>query len=89
MGYCVIKNKMCDWTTADGYCIFTACKVYNEVIPSNGTIYVPFSKLKEYMADEQPAAEDVLFKWLKNWLKNKTIGELCELLKDGEKENGR
>lgn len=58
MRYCVIKGKMCEWTTADGYCTVTACKDYDKVIPSNGTIYVPFSKLKEYMADNKRKEND-------------------------------
>lgn len=58
MGYCVIRGKMCDWTTGDGYCRVTACKDYDKVIPSNGMIYVPFSKLKEYMADDEGEKEN-------------------------------
>lgn len=53
MSYCVIKGKMCDWTTADGYCSVSVCKD-----TLNGIKYVPFSKLKEYMADDDEEEED-------------------------------
>ena len=58
MGYCLIKGKMCELTTADGYCRITACKDHDEVIYSKGVIYVPFSKLKEYMADDDEEKEN-------------------------------
>lgn len=53
MGYCVIKGKMCDWVASSGYCSVTACKD----TPSTGIKSISFSKLKEYMADEQPIVD--------------------------------
>ncbi len=56
--YCRQYNRFCEFATEYGYCMVTVCKKFcDKAIPSNGTIYVPFSKLKEYVADERPMVE--------------------------------
>ena len=58
--YCRQYNRFCEFATEYGYCMVTVCKkFYDKVIPSNGTTSVPFSTLKEYMADEQPTVDAV------------------------------
>ena len=56
--YCRQYNRFCEFATEYGYCMVTACKKLDKVIPSNGMIYVPFSKLKEYMADDEGEKEN-------------------------------
>ena len=56
----------------------------------NGIKHISFSKLKEYMTDEQPTVESVIAEWLlKTWLKNNTIEELRALLEDEGKADVR
>ena len=79
--WCRQMGLYCPMATTNGYCQVTACKYMAEPmsICNNENAAMPYKTPK--------------VNWTVNgyipieWLKTKTIGELCELLEDWEKEN--
>lgn len=81
--WCKQMDMYCSMATTNGYCQVTACTHMAEPMPicNDENAAMPYETPKvNWAVDGYIPIE---------WIKTKTIGELCELLEDWEKENER